>query len=58
MAWFGEMNVSSSSTHSGQPHGGCGQEGSGCQSGGGVQPSGGCGQFGGGLNLINAPLGE
>ena len=57
-ARLGEMIVSSSSIHSGQPHGSGGQDGSGSQPGGGDQSSGGCGQFGGGLNLMYAPLGE
>lgn len=37
----GEMTNSSSAIHSGQPDGGCGQDGSGAQSGGGDQPAGG-----------------
>src|ERR1700733_6094230 len=45
----------SSSTHSRQPGGGCGQAGSGDQSACGAQPSGGFGQFGGGLKRINPP---
>jgi hypothetical protein len=49
------MMNSSSAIHSGQPDGGCGQDGSGSQPDGGDQPAGGWGQFGGGLNLMNAP---
>jgi hypothetical protein len=52
------MMNSSSAIHSGQPGGGCGQDGSGSQPGGGDQPACGRGQFGGGLNFMNAPLGE
>ena len=36
----GEMTNSSSATHSGQPYGGSGQDGSGFQPRGGVQPAG------------------
>jgi hypothetical protein len=40
-ARYGEMTNSSSAIHSGQPDGGCGQDGSGFQSGVGDQPVGG-----------------
>lgn len=52
---YGEMMNSSSAIHSGQPGGGCGQDRSGSQSGGGDQPRGGWGQFGGGLYFMNVP---
>ena len=40
-ARYGDMPDSFSAIHSGQPGGGCGQDGSGSQSGGGDQPAGG-----------------
>ncbi len=46
-----------SGTHSDQPGGGGGQEGSGAQPGAGVQPGGAGGQFGGGLKRIVAVWG-